>query len=146
MYNRVDIVFDRYGPHSVKTHTRQKRSGTCIPIRRVIDNRNVPLLQNSENFMTLHFFVQNNLVQESQTHLEVVVSSDILDEKTAVSTCAATNISNLQASHEEADTRMILHAVNSPADMVVVMSRDTDVFLLLHHYDLMKCNQLFLMV
>ena len=57
-----------------------------------------------------------------------------------------TNISSLQASHEEADTRMILHAVNSPADMVVVMSRDSNVFLLhLHHYDLMKCNKLFMM-
>lgn len=35
-YNRVDIMFDRYCPHSIKVHTHQKRSATCIPIRRVI--------------------------------------------------------------------------------------------------------------
>ena len=75
------------------------------------------------------------------------MSGGFLDEKVVLSTCADTNISSLPASHKAADTRMILNAINSPADMVVVMSRDTDVFLLfLHYYDAMKCNQLHMMV
>ena len=100
----------------------------------------------SDNKADRALFLSNCLVKESQSHLEIIMSGGFLDEKVVLSTCAETNISSLQASHEEEDTGMILHAVNSPADMVVFMSRDTDVFLIfLHHYDLMKCNKLFMM-
>ena len=91
----------------------------------------------SDNKAELALYLSNCPVKESQPHLEIIVSCGFLDEKVVLPTCAETTISSLQASHEEADTRMIIRAVNIPADMVVVMSRDTDVFLLLlHHYDL----------
>ncbi len=41
------------------------------------------------------------------------------------------DLTQLNASHEEADTRMILHAIHCGTDTVVVFTRDTDVLLLL---------------
>ena len=41
------------------------------------------------------------------------------------------DLSALKATHEEADTRLILHCVNSSLDNIVVWARDTDVLLLL---------------
>ena len=38
---------------------------------------------------------------------------------------------SLEANHEEADTRIVLHASRVPADVVVITSRDTDVLVLL---------------
>ena len=51
-------------------------------------------------------------------------------------------IEQLQSDHEEADTRLILHAANAlraGQSQVTVQSPDTDVFLLLtHHWSKMK--------
>ena len=52
----------------------------------------------------------------------------------------------LKSSHEEADTRMVLHAIHSTCDKIVVYARDTDVFLLLlHHFTKINCKELWLM-
>ena len=51
--------------------------------------------------------------------------------------------SPLAANHEEADTRLVLHCVNTNAETVVVLVRDTDVLVLLAaHFDKMPCTQL----
>ena len=52
-FSRADIVFDRFRQHSVKNYTRQKRSATYIPIRRVIDKPGFALPQNYKNFIAL---------------------------------------------------------------------------------------------
>jgi hypothetical protein len=49
-----NVVFDRYREHSIKDSTRQRWSKTHNwhkPIRRVIENRDVPLPNNWPNFM-----------------------------------------------------------------------------------------------
>jgi len=52
----------------------------------------------------------------------------------------------LKVAHEEADTRTLLHAVNSSCDTVVVSARDTDVFImLLSHLNKMRCKELWMM-
>jgi len=76
----------------------------------------------------------------------VVLSGGFKDESHAQSSNPSRNVDFLKASHEEADTRMILHAVNSNTDSIVVMTRDTDVVLLLaHHFAKMKCSYLWVM-
>ncbi len=40
----------------------------------------------------------------------------------------------LQSSHEEADTRLILYAISCKTDTVVIFTRDTDVLILLLAY------------
>ncbi len=55
-------------------------------------------------------------------------------------------IESLMANHEEADTRLILHSVNTNADHVTVYARDTDVLLfLLSHYDKMNSDKTYMM-
>lgn len=62
------------------------------------------------------------------------------------STDSTRNVDCLRASHEEADTRMILRAVNSTSKNIIVITRDTDVVLLsAHHFDKMKCSHLWVM-
>ena len=49
----------------------------------------------------------------------------------------------LQSNHEEKDTRLVLHAVNSQADEVVVWCKYTDVLLLLvAHFPRALCQNL----
>jgi len=51
----------------------------------------------------------------------------------------------LQAAHEEADTRLILHCIHTNGETVVVSARDTDVLvLLIAHFDKMQCTQLWM--
>ena len=56
------------------------------------------------------------------------------------------DLSALKATHEEGDTRLILHCVNSSLENIVVSARDTDV-LLLHvaHIPHISCPNLYMM-
>ena len=55
------------------------------------------------------------------------------------------DLSSLQADHEEADTRMILHCIHAQQESVMVYSRDTDVLvLLLAHFSKMRCQFLWM--
>ena len=67
-----------------------------------------------------------------------------MEEDMALST-AGTDVSTLAATHEEADTRIIVHASQTDLKTVVVCARDTDVILLLlHHYQCFKCDEVWL--
>lgn len=68
-YSRTDVLFDRYPTHSIKGGTRDKRSKGSRPVRRVIENRDVPLPSNwtsfvglSENKKDLTCFLSNELI------------------------------------------------------------------------------------
>ena len=51
----------------------------------------------------------------------------------------------LQMNHEEADPRLILHAVNTNAETAVVSARDTDALdLLIVQFDKLQCSQLWM--
>lgn len=49
-FQRIDIVFDSYILNSSKGNTRARRARTAKPIRRVIENRGVPLLKIGKTF------------------------------------------------------------------------------------------------
>ena len=52
---------------------------------------------------------------------------------------------SLKASHEEADTRMILHVIHSKANTTTVSAQDTDVLLLVvAHCEKIHCDQLWM--
>ena len=62
------------------------------------------------------------------------------------SSTGATDLGTLKSTHEEADTRLVLHAVHNQFHTVVVFSRDTDVLLLLvSHFQIMQCQHLWMM-
>ncbi len=61
------------------------------------------------------------------------------------SSTGATDIGPQKSTHEEADTRLVLHAVHSQFHTVVVSSRDTGVLLLLvSHFQRMQCQHLWM--
>ena len=62
---------------------------------------------------------------------EIVVAGGFRDELEVKSSTCATDLGPLKSTHEEADTRLVLHAVHSQFHTVVVSSRDIDVLLLL---------------
>ncbi len=53
MFNRIDVVLDRYYEVSIKSATRTRRSQGTRPIRRIIEHANVPLPSNWSNFISL---------------------------------------------------------------------------------------------
>lgn len=154
-FDRIDVTFDRYPQHSIKNGTRMKRSKTSRPIRRVIENTNVPLPDNWKGFLSIgenkanlaEFLCQQLLINAatiSPTKL-LVVAGGFADIREAKSSDPEMDTSPLAANHEEADTRIILHCANTNAQTVVVLVRDTDVLVLLaSHFHKMPCTQLWM--
>jgi hypothetical protein len=71
-FRRIDVVFDRYRTQSIKSGTQKKRSKSVQPIRRVIENRNVPLPSNLPSFLSLPenkenlaFFLATELIKKA---------------------------------------------------------------------------------
>ncbi|CAG9815474.1 unnamed protein product [Phaedon cochleariae] len=78
--------------------------------------------------------------------IEVFVSGGLIHEEDVRSTNPESDVSSLAATHEEADTRVVLHAFHSDADNIVTMARDTDICLLLiHHFDKMTSSKVWMM-
>jgi len=75
----------------------------------------------------------------------IVVAGGFTDEERVESNNPDVDTSVLEARHEEADTRIILHCVKSQDDSIVVQARDTDILvLLLAHFPRMSCTKLWL--
>ena len=133
----VHVVFDCYDiPTSLKEGTRQKRTGTRravvykITVDAVIDKITMKdLLSCSQNKETLAIFLAAQLIEckkDSQTTYVVTSKGD----------CMASNslpIQHLRSEQEEADTRMLLHALDATqrgATSITIQSPDTDVLVL----------------
>ena len=61
----------------------------------------------------------------------VVAAGGFVDEREVQSSERAIDLSALRVTHEEANTRLIVHCVNSSLNYIVESARDTDVLLLL---------------
>jgi len=98
-----------------------------------------------ENKADLAAFLSIQLSTATYGDIDVVVAGGFVEEDKALST-AGSDVSTLSATHEEADTRIIVHASQSNQKTVVVCARDTDVILLLlHHYQRIKCDEVWVM-
>jgi len=135
----IDIV------QSIKSGTRKKKSKSVQPIRRVIENHNVPLPSNLPSFLSLPenkedlaFFLATELIRQAPEGKVVITGVGFISEDQADSNDKSLNLDNLKATHEEADTRMILHMLHcknvSNCRTIAVSATDTDVFLLLLHH------------
>jgi hypothetical protein len=143
---RVDVVFDRYQQLSIKASTRQKRAGAdSRPIRRIVDSCAVPMVTNWKQFIDLpdnksnlsHFLSEQLMVKaQAFEHYEVIVGGGF-EEVDEVRSSTGHDVSCLQSTHEEADTRIILHAIHAQHqdfERLVVVCHDTDVLVLLIHF------------
>ena len=130
---RVDLVWDVYKSNSLKAHTRQTRgSGTTTRVA-----RNTPLPRQWQKFLRS---------DENKTQLFSFLADEVLTLNinlgTVVTTCgseARSNKVNISldrvspCSHEEADTRLILHvfsAIESGKSRLLVKTVDSDVLVL----------------
>lgn len=151
-YARVDVLFDHSMNNTLKIRNCQKRAKFIAPIRRIIENENVPLPQNMTNFLSLASnkadisnFICEKLTVCDFGNTSLVVSGGFVDKERVTSSEKSLNILPLVSNHDYAKTRIIIHAINSEADKVVVTSKDIEVLLLLiHHFDKMQCKELWL--
>lgn len=141
---RVDVLFDRYVKNSIKGGTRDKRKEKkSTGIRRNVDNRD-QRIGNWERFIILednkaslaHF--PSTEISESYSAppgRELVINGGFKDTlKVWSSDTSRHDIRELASDHEEADTRIILHARDATAKgykQVNILCCDMDVLVLL---------------
>ena len=136
-YHRIDIVVDRYRDETIKGTTRTRRSNAARPIRRLVEGRVVPLPKTWSNCLSLAdnkdylaHFLSEELCSQAPVDKEIVVAGGLRDGLEFKSSTGTTDLGPLKYTHEEADTRLMLHAVHSQFH-TVVSSNLTDVLLLL---------------
>ena len=152
LHDRIDVVFDRYREKSIKNNTRNRRTLKHRPIRKHIDSRCVILPQDWQNYMASSDnksdyadFLSREIKSKAQYEKKVVTSGGFKEELEVWASCDNIDISKLSSTQEEADTRLILHAINSNYNYIVVSSRDTDVLvLLISHFHRMNCTELWM--
>ena len=73
----------------------------------------------------------------------IVTSGGFKDELEVWSSKDNIDITKLSSTHEAADTRLILHAINCKKKCIIVQSKDTDVLVhLISHFYKINCIQL----
>lgn len=130
---RLDVVWDRYFPGSLKSSTRQKRgSGVRVKVTRTtpIPKNWQSFLRVDENKRDLFQFLSTCISQIAPEGKQVFCT-----EGPTVLTAHESNIDEdlSPCDHEEADTRLILHALHCSQKghrRVFIRSVDTDVVVL----------------
>ena len=104
------------------------------------------LLALTENKVDLAQFLSNKLIGGAPPDKLIVVNGMFEDEKDVGCSRQDVDVSALKATHEEAETRIILHAINVDVDTLIASVRDTDVLLLLLSYSpLITCKDIWMM-
>ncbi|KAK3738178.1 hypothetical protein QZH41_007178 [Actinostola sp. cb2023] len=155
---RVDIVFDRYDlPHSIKESERLKReSSNALEIK--ITTRSTPVpkqwqqfISNKRNKVNLCAFLCQEwceMAKSAMRHGQELVIGGGFDDPTntvIISNGRTSILEGLKSDHEEADTRMLLHAchASSTKPRIVIQSPDTDVAVLaIHFFCHIQCEEL----
>ena len=83
-----------------------------------------------ENKADLADFLSKELIFNAPHDTAIVTSGGFHEELLVKSSEESIDLVPYVANHEEADTRIVLHAVNMTSDIVIVNSRDTGVLIL----------------
>lgn len=130
-YDRVDLIFDVYKTSSLKSGTRKKR-GKGVR-RRVTGTTRTPpnwrsFLRDDENKTELFRFIAEKLCT-AVTRCTLIVTKDDL-----AMTNGTTDLNDVSpCSHEEADTRIFVHARHAAicgSKSIIIKANDTDVVVL----------------
>ena len=121
-------------------------------MRRPVDSRDVPLPQNWESFITndsnktdLARLLSQQLIAKAPHGKTIVAAGGFSDQEMVEASDANVETQALEGRHEEADTRTILHCVNSRASAIVVFSKDTDILvMLIAFFDMMPCQKIWM--
>ena len=142
----ISIIFDRYdNAQSIKQSERLRRWAEIGPSYVIKGSRTVPnyrkFLLNVENKAALAAFVSEYIVSMGPSILDdqsIVLDGGFKEGEVVkkVTKVIVSNLTDLFSSQEEADTRMLLHAVHlaSTYERIIIRSDDTDVLVLLLYY------------
>ncbi len=79
-------------------------------------------------------------------NLDMVVAGGFEEAEMAASTNPLIDLAQFETKHEGADTRVILHVVNSPFKQIIIMASDKDICILLkHHFQKMNADECWMM-
>ncbi|KXJ20012.1 hypothetical protein AC249_AIPGENE15286 [Exaiptasia diaphana] len=156
---RLDLVFDQYLEKSIKAEERIRR-GPVSYLEVTIHSPSTPVpkqwskyMSNPLNKKNLAEFLCNSLkesMKEKLLHTQtVVLAGGFSDGKEAVRVTQGREVSiaELQSDHEEADTRLLLHAKHAAVShpRIVIQSPDTDVVLIaLSHFSEIQCQEMWI--
>lgn len=144
--HRIDLVFDSYIDLSVKDSERKRREGhQPIELNLVMEDTPLPVEMDrfwpsNENKHKLQLLLAQQAISRAKgkpTDQEIVMSG--FSDEPCMSCCSGSSdeVSELCLDIEEADSRIIphaLHAVKHGVERIVVLSADTDIFVLLLYY------------
>ncbi|KAJ8372700.1 hypothetical protein AAFF_G00277690 [Aldrovandia affinis] len=130
-YKRTDIVFDVYRPSSLKAETRSKQ-GRGVR-RRVTGKGKIPsnwrnFLRENDNKAELFNFLADKIARLATPNVVIVTK-----EEDAVSNRTINLAGVAPCSHEEADTRIFVHArhaTEAGSKVIMVKASDTDVVII----------------
>ena len=134
---RIDAVFDVYHQNSIKDVARKRRSQGELAFNKILPNSEIKqwnlLLSSNTNKNKLIEFIVNewkNLGHLLDRKVLYVTSGIDVFRITADKTQL---VQELQSNHQEADTRMLLHArhASMSCDKIILSSPDTDVFMIM---------------
>ena len=101
-HKRVDVVFDCYRDAPIKSKTRIRLTKTARPIRRVIENCDVPLPKSWSNFKVLPEnkadlarSLSEALITNASPQKEIVVAGGFEDKLEVQSSVGSTDVANL---------------------------------------------------
>ncbi|XP_066919527.1 uncharacterized protein [Clytia hemisphaerica] len=138
-FDEVRIIFDEYRSKSLKNSTRANRTKGCSSVHyKVTDSTRI------EHLSTKEFLSSIETKQELTQYLSLKLSEHLVKDFVIVfKETVFSNIPDLNQelfiyNHEEADTAIVLHAIDASArkDFIelVILCSDTDVLLILLHY------------
>ena len=140
--NRVDVVFDRYDKEDSIKEAERARRGSSSSFEVRISGPSTPVPKKWQNFISnpvnktnLKAFLGSMWKEMAKTRLagdqKLVLAGCFIhsDDTFAITQNQETPLLHLSSDHEEADTRMLLHASDCSRDhqRIVVQSPDTDV-------------------
>lgn len=140
----IHIIFDKYYEESIKSGTRSKRGSVKTAHSYIIKGDiQIPLnwtkfLAIAENKAELARYYTEYLMESGRLYLKagqsIYLSGGLKEKVVKVDEHGFIYVPDLRSNQEEADTRIILHAITRNAVNIVVSSPDTDVLVLLLHH------------
>ena len=153
--SRIDVVFDTYRKVSIKSGEKERRGASSNSLEVTIHSPATPVprqwqkyISNAKNKINLCAFLAGAWCEIGKEELQegqiLVIGGGFEQNEKVVLVKAeeAVDIAALHSDHEEADTRLLLHAA-SDYPRIVVQSPDTDVIVLYcSHFSSLGCEEL----
>ena len=141
--NRVDFVCDRYPSHSIKSCERERRAVSGAQVVKITRSEQKTPKQfkkfladgsNKENLIEFLYESWQKCEPQVLGHIVLVIAHKDKCHSVSVEEAKVVmkEVCDLFSDHEEADTRILLHASHAAREnsTVVIKSPDTDVFML----------------